>query len=357
MSRLYVLEDSLGILEDFPLLGTGLGTFEQSYRRYQTSIPAPALRPRPQRLPGMATDTGAAGFLLAAGMAALFFLALMRGWRRKHGRFGTCIGAGGISSCLAMAVHSGTDFNLRIPANALLFAVIAALTHAAIFSPSGSGGTRPVPDGAPPRRPRRRAAPRASRRSRWPACCCISRPGRCSPTITSGRSRASSTTRTTAELDVKPIAADTMPSYLRGRRFPEESRRARAVAIGLPAGAVGSLRHAGGLGADDGVAERARCPRAPSPGKQALALAVAEAKRAIALEPTNPDLHLALGRLYAAAGREPRARRRADPPGARGLPGERPAPLRGRDALPSGREKGAAPWSRRGFWRDSTTAT
>lgn len=82
----------------------------------------------------LATDTGLAGFLPALGLALIFFLSLLRGWRDKRSRFGKCIGAGGLYSCVVVAVHSGTDFNMHIPANALLTAVIAGLTHAAIFS-------------------------------------------------------------------------------------------------------------------------------------------------------------------------------------------------------------------------------
>ena len=48
--------------------------------------------------------------------------------------FGKCIGAGGLASFVAIATHSFTDFNLHIPANALLFAVITALTYAALFN-------------------------------------------------------------------------------------------------------------------------------------------------------------------------------------------------------------------------------
>jgi len=43
-----------------------------------------------------------------------------------------CMAAAGLASCVAIAVHSFTDFNMRIPANALLLTVIAALTYATL---------------------------------------------------------------------------------------------------------------------------------------------------------------------------------------------------------------------------------
>jgi O-antigen ligase len=134
LSRLDVLEDSLGIARDYPVLGTGLGTFINSYMRYQTKMPRFHFDHAHNDYLEIVTDTGVIGALLAAGMAFAFFLPLFRRWRKKHGMFGKCIGAGGLASCAAIAVHSFTDFNLRIPANALLLTVITPIPP--------SGGSR-----------------------------------------------------------------------------------------------------------------------------------------------------------------------------------------------------------------------
>ena len=47
-----------------------------------------------------------------------------------------------IFAAVAIATHSFTDFNLHIPANALLFAVISAITYAALFNVSERNGVR-----------------------------------------------------------------------------------------------------------------------------------------------------------------------------------------------------------------------
>jgi len=136
ISRLSVALDSIGIVRDYPVLGTGLGTFESAYMRYQTTMPRVLFDHAHNDYVELVTDTGIIGLLLAAGMALVFFRMVFRRWRRKHGMFGKCIGAGGLASFVAIAVHSFTDFNLHIPANALLFAVISALTYAALFNVS-----------------------------------------------------------------------------------------------------------------------------------------------------------------------------------------------------------------------------
>lgn len=121
-------------MRDYPVLGTGLGTFESSYMRYQTTMPRLLFDHAHNDYVEFVTDTGVVGLLLGAGMALVFFRETFRRWRRKHGLFGKCIGAGGLASFVAIATHSFTDFNLHIPANALLFAVISALTYAALFN-------------------------------------------------------------------------------------------------------------------------------------------------------------------------------------------------------------------------------
>jgi O-antigen ligase len=134
ISRLSVWQDSLGIVRDYPVLGTGLGTFESAYMRYQTTMPRHLFDHAHNDYVEIITDTGVVGLLLGAGMALVFFRMSFRRWRQKHGMFGKCIGAGGLASFVAITAHSFTDFNLHIPANALLFAVISALTYAALFN-------------------------------------------------------------------------------------------------------------------------------------------------------------------------------------------------------------------------------
>ena len=145
VSRLGVWTDSIGIVRDYPLLGTGLGTFKNAYMRYQTSGSRVFYDHAHNDYVELLTDTGIPGFLLGAGMALVFFRNVFRRWRQKRSMFGKCIGAGGLTSLVAIALHSFVDFNLHIPANALLLVVISAITYAAIFNVSDKNGIAPDP--------------------------------------------------------------------------------------------------------------------------------------------------------------------------------------------------------------------
>lgn len=138
VSRLDAWTDALGLVRDFPLTGSGLGSFEAAFRRYQAHMTGGIFDHAHNDYLELFTDVGLVG-LIPALLVVLFFVArLVARWRSRRGRFAVCLGAGGICSLAALAVHSFSDFNLRIPANALLAVVIAGLTHALLFSvPSG----------------------------------------------------------------------------------------------------------------------------------------------------------------------------------------------------------------------------
>jgi O-antigen ligase len=139
--RIEIWRDCAGIVWDFPVWGTGLGTFDDAYLRYQSASPGLLFDHAHNDYLELVTDAGLAGTLLAAGALALFGQALAKAWKARHGRFVTSIAAGGISSGAALAVHSMTDFNLHIPANALLATVIAGITFSSLFN-IASGATR-----------------------------------------------------------------------------------------------------------------------------------------------------------------------------------------------------------------------
>ena len=143
VGRLGVWTDSIGIVRDYPVWGTGLGTFKNALMRYQTSRPLVLVDHAHNDYVELLTDTGVIGFLLGAGAGLVFFRNVFRRWRQKRSMFGKCIGAGGLASLVAIAIHSFVDFNLHIPANAMLFAVISAITYAAIFNVTDKNGVLP----------------------------------------------------------------------------------------------------------------------------------------------------------------------------------------------------------------------
>ncbi len=113
-----------------PLMGTGLGAFADAVPQFKRSHGSV----RTTHAESDALELAAEGGLLGLGLAGALALAVGRsfGERLERGRdpvrrgltYGAAAGAG------ALLVHSLFDFNLRLPANALAFAVLAALAGA-----------------------------------------------------------------------------------------------------------------------------------------------------------------------------------------------------------------------------------
>ncbi|MBI4653448.1 MAG: O-antigen ligase family protein [Nitrospirae bacterium] len=132
IARTDIWKDTINMVRDFPVFGTGLGTFENIYLQYQTGRSRFLYEHAHNDYIEIFTDTGIAGFMIVITMLFFFFYKIIKAWRQRHNNFVKCMAASGLASCVAIAVHSFTDFNMRIPANALLLTVIAALTYATL---------------------------------------------------------------------------------------------------------------------------------------------------------------------------------------------------------------------------------
>jgi len=132
-TRIRFAETSLGIVRDYPLLGTGWGTFEDAYRKYQD--------PKDDGLTidhahhdwvQLAAETGLVGFGVG-----IFFLVFCLGyffflWMKRKNSLSIGIGLGGMGAIISLALHSLTDFNMHIPANALLLSMVVGITLRAL---------------------------------------------------------------------------------------------------------------------------------------------------------------------------------------------------------------------------------
>jgi len=123
----------LTMVGDFPLLGSGYGTFPSVFAVYEDpGLENPLVHAHNDYLENLA-ELGIVGFgLLAAGLLALYVTAF-RTWSGRHNPEVKGMVLGGLVSVAAMLFHSLTDFNLHIPANMLLFTVILALTYVTAF--------------------------------------------------------------------------------------------------------------------------------------------------------------------------------------------------------------------------------
>lgn len=133
-SRTLLWWDVLGMVKDFPVFGTGLGTFGYAYPLYKHAVDAPLiyLYSHNDYLQILA-ETGIAGFaaiMTALGMFALWSLRTLVRLSEggDFGRFFIFLGAA--AGVFSILVHSVADFNLHIPSNAIYFAFLIGLMSA-----------------------------------------------------------------------------------------------------------------------------------------------------------------------------------------------------------------------------------
>jgi O-antigen ligase len=121
--------NTAGIVRDFPLFGTGLGTFASAYGAYETmSATERQLLHAHNDYLEYASELGLIGFLLLAGIVVTIAVSAYLAWRGRRNPQARALALGGIVSLAGMGLHAVTDFNLHIPANMVLFTVVLCLT-------------------------------------------------------------------------------------------------------------------------------------------------------------------------------------------------------------------------------------
>jgi O-antigen ligase len=128
--RATVWSDSLRMARAFPVFGAGFGAFSAAYPRFRS----PEVRLRYDHAHSDAVQALAEG----GAIAAILLLALLLPLGRRlveaaSGRAGV-LAVGAAAALLALLLHSLVDFNLHIPANAALAAVLAGAVEGATWA-------------------------------------------------------------------------------------------------------------------------------------------------------------------------------------------------------------------------------
>ncbi len=132
--RIAVLQDSLQIVKDYPVFGTGLGAFQYIYPKYRASSQnfGAYYDYAHNDYLQLLLETGILGFLLIAAGLLAFILTVLYKWGKRHDPFIKGLTICCLTGVFSMLLHSMVDFNLHIPANALYFSLLLGLTYSLV---------------------------------------------------------------------------------------------------------------------------------------------------------------------------------------------------------------------------------
>jgi O-antigen ligase len=133
--RVEMLHGSIRIFLDHPALGTGLGTLQEVFPRYDTIYDGKIVNHSHNDYAEALAEMGIAG-----GLCGFAFLVLLfwNAWKifvveKETRSFAYHVSA--LVACLGLLVHAMVDFNFHIPSNSLIFLLQAALATTVIPPP------------------------------------------------------------------------------------------------------------------------------------------------------------------------------------------------------------------------------
>lgn len=123
-----LMRDTIDIVRDYPITGTGAGSFTSIYPMYDSSrVAAWQFKHAHNDYLQFGSEFG------LPGLGMLVSIVLLSAWQAartivsRHNQFMRGIACGVVIAIIALLIHSTGDFNLQIPANAATFVVILAM--------------------------------------------------------------------------------------------------------------------------------------------------------------------------------------------------------------------------------------
>jgi O-antigen ligase len=126
-SRRRIWMNTFSIVKDFPLLGSGLGTFAQIFPLYRSFSIRGLVTHAENDFLQLASEAGLVGVGLLLALILILFYKTIRGIRHLHSESQRYVAIGGMVGILALLFHSIVERNIQVPANAFLFTFILAM--------------------------------------------------------------------------------------------------------------------------------------------------------------------------------------------------------------------------------------
>ena len=128
-SRDEVAQESLVMVEDYLVTGTGAGTYYSSYPQYRSSDVSGFYDHAHNDYVEFLATFGALGTLPLAASVLLAMTVAVRVLLKRRDRLARGAAFAVTMGVVSLLIHSAVDFNLHIPSNALLFVVVLAMAQ------------------------------------------------------------------------------------------------------------------------------------------------------------------------------------------------------------------------------------
>jgi O-antigen ligase len=142
--RVSLFNDTWNIFLNHRWTGTGLGTLQTAYPGYATFYDGLIVDHTHNDYLELLADTGIIGGLCGLGFLAILLTQARNNLRVAVTPMARSFYVGASSACVGLLAHSFVDFNLHIPANALLFLLLASLLALPAERSIRSGTDRPA---------------------------------------------------------------------------------------------------------------------------------------------------------------------------------------------------------------------
>ncbi len=125
--RIEVSLNAIKLWQDYPLVGSGGGSFHTVYPRYRPATIGAFFDHVHEDYLEIAADTGLVGLGLMGLMVLLSFVVALLALKRRRNPLMRGMAFASVMGIISLLIHSTVDFNLQIPANSATFMVILAL--------------------------------------------------------------------------------------------------------------------------------------------------------------------------------------------------------------------------------------
>ncbi len=130
---------ALRMWQDYPVFGSGLGSFAAVFPRYSAGGTPYAYTHAHNDYVEFAAETGLIGISLLGLIVLTSFAAAVRAQHLRRDPVMRGISLAAIMGILALMIHSSVDFNLQIPANALTFMLLLAFGWISLYGEGADG--------------------------------------------------------------------------------------------------------------------------------------------------------------------------------------------------------------------------